>query len=174
MKSINLILGVATTIILAALISLGIAAFYPAPTSPSYPSTPTPVPCASGDAACLKANAQADAAARAAQNVFNNEETAYTQAMGVYGRNLFIIANIIGLIVFAAGFFLMFGGVAIAARGVLIGAMLAGLWSIIYGYAAGWGSVNDMFKFFFGLAVAIVVIGGSAWLMQRHAKGGHA
>lgn len=52
--------------------------------------------------------------------------------------------------------------------------MLAGLWSIIYGYAAGWGSVNDMFKFFFGLAVAIVVIGGSAWLMQRHAKGGHA
>lgn len=113
MKSINLILGVATTIILAALISLGIAAFYPAPTSPSYPSTPTPVPCASGDAACLKANAQADAAAQAAQNVFNNEETAYTQAMGVYGRNLFIIANIIGLIVFAAGFFLMFGGVAI-------------------------------------------------------------
>lgn len=170
MKIINIILGVATAVILAALISLGIAAFYPAPSYPSYPDTPVMVPCAANDAACLKMNQQTQAEENAAQSRFNEEQQAYENAIGIYDRNLFIIANITGIIIFAIGFFLVFGGTALAARGVPIGIMLAGLWGIIYGYARGWGSVDDVLKFFIGLAIAVLVIGGSMWLVERHAR----
>ena len=90
--------------------------------------------------------------------------------MSVYNRNLFIIANIIGIIVFAIGFWLIFGGLALASNAVPVGIMLAGFWSIMYGYARGWGSVDDQLKFFIGLVIAVLVIGGSMWLMQRYQK----
>lgn len=168
MKLINLVLGAATAIILGALIALGISAFYPAPARPAYPmSLSSPTQCATGDTQCLQ---DQKAQVSAAQAEFNKKEQAYMNASQIYNKNLFIIANIIGLIVFAIGFFLMFGGMALAARGVPIGGMLAGLWSIIYGYGRGWGSVDDMQKFFVGLAIAVVVIGGSMWLMERHAR----
>ena len=90
--------------------------------------------------------------------------------MKIYNKNLFIIANIIGIIVFAVGFLMVIFASGIAARGVPIGVMLAGLWSILYGYARGWGSVNDQLKFFVGLVIALLILGGSMWLMQRHAR----
>jgi heme/copper-type cytochrome/quinol oxidase subunit 4 len=170
MKIINIVLGVATAIILGALINLGIKAFYPEPVAPSYPNVPVAAPCGPNDAVCLKANDQATAQANAAQDQFNQQEAAYENAMAVYNKNVFIIANIIGIIVFALGFFLVFGDAAVAARGVPIGIMLAGLWSIVYGYGRGWGSVDDILKFFVGLVIALLVIGGSMWLMQRHER----
>jgi hypothetical protein len=48
--------------------------------------------------------------------------------------------------------------------------MLAGLWSIVYGYGRGWGSVNDQLKFFIGLVIAALIIGSSVWLMERYQK----
>lgn len=171
MKIVNFVLGLAAAIILAALIGLGIAAFYPAPVAPSYPNTPVSavVPCASGDAACIENNAKLEAQQQAAQDQYNNAETAYKNAVGGYDRNLFIIANVVGIIVFAVGFWLVLAA-ALASNAVPVGIMLAGLWSIMYGYARGWGSVDDRLKFFIGLVIAVVVIGGSMWLMQRYQK----
>jgi len=176
MKVVNFVLGLGTAIILAALITLGIKAFYPAPAAPIYPDvTPSApvVPCASGDAACFQRNAQLETQQtqqqQAAQNQYDQQETAYESAMQVYNRNVFIIANIIGIIVFAFGFWLLFA-TAIAAQSVPIGIMIAGLWSIIYGYGVGWDSVNDQLKFFIGLVIAVLVIGGSMWLVQRYAR----
>jgi len=166
MKIINLILGIAATVILASLITLGIKAFYPVLVAPTYPNSVV-VPCASGDTPCLTADQNTSIVT---QNQFNSQETAYESAMQVYNRNLFIIANIIGIIVFAIGFFLIFGGAEIAARGVPIGIMLAGLYSILYGYAVGWGSVGDQLKFFIGLVIAVLILGGSMWLIQRYAR----
>jgi hypothetical protein len=173
MKIVNLILGLAAAIILGALINLGIQAFYPEPVVPQYPTTPVAYPvqqCVANDAVCLKQQNAASAAQQAVQNQFNNDQQAYQNAMQIYNRNLFIIANIIGIIVFAIGFFLVFASAAIAARGVPIGIMLAGLWGVLYGYARGWGSVNDQLKFFIGLIIAVLILGGSMWLMQRHAR----
>ena len=169
MKIVNFVLGLAAAVILAALISLGIAAFYPAPVAPSYPNSAVVapvVPCPSNSAACAANNAKIEAQSQAAQDQYNNAETAYTSQMQVYDRNLFIIA----IIVFAAGFWLIFGGVALASNAVPVGMMLAGLWSIVYGYVRGWGSVDDQLKFFIGLVIAVLVIGGSMWLMQRYQK----
>ncbi|HEY5221085.1 MAG TPA: hypothetical protein VIJ29_02995 [Candidatus Paceibacterota bacterium] len=173
MKVVNFVLGLATAVILAALISLGIAAFYPAPVAPTYPNTPvaTPVvPCASADTACMQNNAKIEAQQQAIQDQYNNAETVYTNEMNIYDKNLFIIANIIGIVVFAIGFWLIFGGLALASNAVPVGIMLAGLWSIIYGYARGWGSIDDQLKFFVGLVIAVLVIGGSMWLMQRYQR----
>ncbi|MDR3582268.1 MAG: hypothetical protein P4L67_03265, partial [Candidatus Pacebacteria bacterium] len=80
MKAINIVMGLATAIILGALINLGIKAFYPEPVSPnyvSYPAMATVVPCASNDTACMQANKQADLQQQAAQTQFNQQEQAY-------------------------------------------------------------------------------------------------
>ncbi len=171
MKIVNFVLGLAAAVIFSALIGLGIAAFYPAPVAPSYQNTPsaTLMPCASGDAACQTANTKAGQANQAQQQQFNNAEAAYTDQIKIYNRDLFIIANIVGVIVFAAGFWLVLAG-ALASNAVPVGIMLAGLWSIMYGYARGWGSIGDQLKFFIGLVIAVIVIGGNMWLMQRYQK----
>ncbi len=172
MKAVNVVLGIATVIILSALINLGIKAFYPEPIAPTYANYPlaAPIaPCASNDTACIQNNKQIEAQQQAAQDKFNQQQQAYTDQMNVYNRNLFIIANIIGIIMFALGFWLVFGA-ALASHAVPIGIMLAGLWSIMYGYMRGWGSIDDRLKFFVGLVIAVLVIGGSLWLIQRYQK----
>jgi hypothetical protein len=175
MKIVNIILGLGTAIILGALINLGIRAFYPEPMSPDYNAfvkpmmAPYPAPCAAGDTACIKATNDYSVQQQAQQDAFNQKQKEYGDAMSVYNRNLFIIANIVGIIVFITGFWLIFT-TAIATQSVPIGAMIAGLWSIIYGYIRGWGSIDDRLKFFVGLVVAALVIGGSVWLIQRYQK----
>jgi hypothetical protein len=170
MKVVNFVLGLGTAIILAALITLGIKAFYPEPAMPMYPNISVPVvPCASNDTKCQAQNAQLEAQQQAQQDQYNQQMDAYTSASQVYNRNFFIIGNIIGMIVFAIGFWMLFA-TTVAAQSVPIGIMIAGLWSIIYGYGRGWGSVNDQLKFFIGLVIALLVIGGSMWLVQRYAK----
>jgi heme/copper-type cytochrome/quinol oxidase subunit 4 len=168
MKVVNFVLGLATAIILGALINLGIKAFYPEPVAPTYPNYPVAAaPCATNNVPC---QTQQTTLANQQETVFNQQETAYTDQMNVYNKNLFIIANVVGIIFFALGFWLIFGGMALASNAVPVGIMLAGLWSIIYGYARGWGSVDDQLKFFIGLVIAVLVIGGSMWLMQRYQK----
>ena len=169
MKIVNFVLGLATALILGALINLGIKAFYPEPVAPIYPSYPVAVaPCAQNDMQCQSAQ---QLIAQQQQDQFNQQEDVYTAELQTYNKNLFIIANVIGLVVFAIGFWLIFGGVSLASNAVPVGIMLAGLWSIIYGYGRGWGSIDDQLKFFVGLVIAVIVIGGSLWLMQRHAAG---
>ena len=165
MKIVNIVLAVGTAFILGALITLGIKAFYPEPTAPNYPQNyPVPeTPCATADIKCQTAQ---QAEMQREQQQYDAQEQAYESLLKVYNRNVFIIANIIGIIVFVVGFFLILYA-ALADQGAPIGMMLAGLWSILYGYGRGWGSIDDRLKFFVGLVVAILVIGGSMWLMQK-------
>ena len=174
MKIVNIILGLGTAIILGSLINLGIRAFYPEPIAPDYNTfvkpMMAPVPqCAATDKACLTLQTKEYADQQAQQDVFNQKEKVYQDLMKVYNRDIFIIANIVGIIVFIVGFWLIFT-TAIATQSVPIGIMIAGLWSIIYGYIRGWDSIDDRLKFFVGLIVAALVIGGSVWLIQRYQK----
>jgi hypothetical protein len=165
MKIVNIVLAVGTAFILGALITLGIKAFYPEPVAPMYPSYPVAqAPCGTNDTKCFTAQ---QAHQNQLQAQFDQQERVYQDAMNVYNRNLFIAANIVGIVVFAIGFGIVLYG-ALADQGAPIGIMLAGLWSILYGYGRGWGSIDDRLKFVIGFLVAVVVIGGSIWLMQRH------
>ena len=168
MKIVNIILGLGTAIILGALINLGIRAFYPEPVSPDYGLMTKPypayvTPCEKNNAECLaqwnEYNVQ--------QEEFNKKQAEYQDQMKIYNRDVFIIANIVGIVIFITGFWLIFT-TAIATQSVPIGIMIAGLWSIIYGYGRGWDSIDDKLKFFVGLIVAALVIGGSVWLIKRY------
>lgn len=166
MKMVNVVLGIATAIILGALINLGIKAFYPEPVYPTYPSASFAAPCASTDTVCQQQQAEYNDQ----QTKFQQQEQVYEGQSKIYNKNLFIIANIIGILIFALGFWLIFGA-RLSSQGVPIGIMLAGLWSVIYGYGRGWGSVDDQLKFFIGLVIAAMIIGGSMWLIERSQKG---
>ncbi len=174
MKTVNVVLAIGTLIILGALITLGIKAFYPEPAPPGYPAAypmaPAPqAPCASNDVKCIAGQAQYQAKEQAAQSQYQADEQAYEGAMKVYDRNVFIVANLVGVIVFVVGFLtVLYAG--LASLGVRMGIIMAGLWGIMYGYGRGWWSIDDRLKFFVGLAVAVLVIGGSMWLMQRQMK----
>jgi hypothetical protein len=174
MKIVNIILGLGTAIILGALINLGIRAFYPEPVPPDYGAITKPflayppqAPCAANDIQCKKELADYNAKQMTQQEEYNKVQKVYDDAMKLYNRNVFIVANLVGIVVFIVGFWLVFT-TAIATQSVPIGIMMAGLWSIIYGYARGWGSIDDRLKFFVGLVVAALVIGGSVWLIMRY------
>lgn len=175
MKIVNVILGLGAAIIVGALINLGIKAFHPQPASPDY-SYPKIAPMPYGEFNCDKADAKCitdrDAYYKneqVRQDEFQKAQKEYDAKMGVYNRDVFVIANIVGIAVFIVGFWLLFA-TAIVSESVPIGIMIAGLYGIIYGYAIGWNSTDDRLKFFVGLAVAVLVIGGSIWLMQRYGK----
>jgi hypothetical protein len=176
---LNILLGLATVVIVTSLINLGIKAFHPEPERPEYPigarfGVPYPgsLTCEKGDARCLEIRDQYledDEQNRAAQEEFERTQRVYDEAMRVYNRDFFVAANLVGIIVFVAGFLLLFK-TAIASQGMMIGVMMAGLVAIIEGYARGWNSTNDQLKFFVGLVIAVLIIGGSTWLMQRYFK----
>src|SRR3989344_7958413 len=179
MKIINIILGLGTAIILSALIHLGIRAFHPEPVSPydicrfaeCYPKRPLSydLPCYKDDKKCIEERDKFYEEDRLRQRKMNEQEKIYQDKLKDYNKDVFIIANIVGILVFVAGFGLLFK-TALVSQSVPIGVMIAGLYSIIYGYARGWNSTNDQLKFFVGLVIAVLVIGGSIWLMQRYAK----
>jgi hypothetical protein len=76
MKVINLVLGLGTAIILSALITLGIKAFYP---EPQYPTQNVPVTypaqmCTSDTTQCLAQQTAADKAQQIAQDKLNEQQ----------------------------------------------------------------------------------------------------
>ena len=153
------------------LVNLGLKAYiFTAPTiSIRTRSRSLSEPCAANDTACQTERNAADAQYQAVQTTYQDHMQAYQSETQVYNRNLFIIANIIGIVVFALGFWLLFA-TSMAAQSVPVGIMAAGLWAIMYGYVAGWSSVNDQLKFFIGLVIALLVLGGSIWLVDRYQK----
>jgi heme/copper-type cytochrome/quinol oxidase subunit 4 len=176
MKIVNIILGVATTLIIASLISLGIKAFYPEPKYPEYTSVvksyPAPIEftnCEKTDKECIAKRDTYDAEQKKQQEEFDKQQKAYNDATKVYNRDYFVISNVIGIFVFVIAFWLLMSASA-ASYAPLIGVMAAGLWSIFFGYIRGWESVDDKLKFVVGLVVAALVIGGSTWLLNRHYK----
>ncbi len=178
MNIVKVILGVATALIMSALITLGIKAFYPEPQAPRYDELTKPMVarefnCEKTDAACIRERDAYYVEQLRDQEMWRAESRVYEDAMKVYTKNLFIIANIVGIIIFVGAFWALtrIGSVAYSS---VIGVMVAGLWSILYGYARGWGSVGDKTKFGVGLVVAALVIGGSITLLQQYMKKKHS
>jgi ABC-type transport system involved in cytochrome bd biosynthesis fused ATPase/permease subunit len=128
MKVVNFVLGLGTAIILIALIVLGIQAFYQPPVAPPYPTYPiAPIaPCSSTDTVCQQQDQRTENQQNTLQAQYNQQEQTYESQSQVYNRNIFIIANIVGMIIFALGFWLLFA-TSIAAQSVPIGIMVAGL-----------------------------------------------
>ncbi len=174
MKIINIIIGIATTLILGSLIVLGIRAFHPEPPPLDYSFYSKPYPyvdmnCEKNDTDCIAKRDQYNKDQQAEQELLNQRQKEWDESMKQYNRDVFLIANVIGILVFVGGFLVIFR-TEIGSNGAPVGMMLAGLWGIIYGYARGWRSTDDQLKFFVGLIIAALVIGGSMWLLERYKR----
>jgi len=63
-----------------------------------------------------------------------------------YNKNVFIAANIIGILIFIIGFFIVLY-TTIADQGAPIGICLPDCGAFSNGYGRGWGSIDDQLKF---------------------------
>ena len=95
---------------------------------------------------------------------YNQCSEKYNDASKVYGRNLFVINNIAGIIFVIASLFL-FGMVNIAA-----GTAFAGLTLIVYGFMRGWQGTGDVLKFVVALIVATLFIIFAVIVNKRYSK----
>jgi hypothetical protein len=76
----------------------------------------------------------------------------FNDAQKVYGKNLFIINSIVGIILVILSLFLF------SMTNIAAGSAFAGLALIIYGFMRGWQGTGDVLKFIVALFVAILFI----------------
>ncbi len=76
----------------------------------------------------------------------------YREVMGIYNRNVFIIAVVAGLIA------VVLGGIILKLESVSAGIMGGGVLSIIYGTLRYWGDMGDVLRFIIlGIVLAILI-----------------
>src|SRR3989338_7021091 len=88
----------------------------------------------------------------------------FQDAEKIYGRNVFLIANIAGIIVVIISIFL-FSMINISS-----GIAFSGIALIFYGFARGWQGTGDLLKFITALAVAIIFIILAVFVNQKYGK----
>ncbi|MEK7120151.1 MAG: hypothetical protein AAB824_01265, partial [Patescibacteria group bacterium] len=85
------------------------------------------------------------------------DQRIYNEAMKAYNRNLFIIANILGILFFLSGMGLLSIYEKIGIN-VVAGVLASGGFGIFYGYVRGWEGADDKIKFGVGVLIAIMVV----------------
>ncbi|MDP1728591.1 MAG: hypothetical protein Q8L27_00120 [archaeon] len=163
MKVMNVVFGIGIAVILFIVVMLGTQVFYKEPVysdfcNNSYYDRPISI---YDNSYCLANMTVGECNALVKENsidldkqneYFNTCSNQYSEASKVYGKNLFIINNIAGIILVIVSLFL-FSMVNIAA-----GNAFAGLALIIYGFMRGWQGTGDVFKFIVALIVASLFI----------------
>ena len=174
-KVMNSVFGIGIAVILFIVVMLGTQVFYKEPMHTdycnySYFDKPVPI----YDSTICSDNItvrECNALIKEKQNTFDIQQkemercqTEYEAAMKIYGKNLFIINNIVGIIFVIVSLFL-FSMVNIAA-----GTAFAGLVLIIYGFMRGWQGTGDILKFIVGLIVAILFIAFAVIVNRKYNK----
>jgi len=117
------------------LVGVGIAAFYPEPKPPEYPSA-LKIPREGG------LNQPVFNELKGEQEEFDRLEKAFEQNLETYNRNVSIIAIVASIITLVVSLTL-FGKLLLIADGLLLGGVLTLLYSIIRGFGSG----NNKFQF---------------------------
>ncbi len=100
MRLIQILLGIATAIIVSLLAILGIKTFYPEPQQPARLIEMKPFPyrtfaCEKGDAPCVERENEYYAEQQQAQEEENRARRDYEAALRVYNRGFFMAANVV-------------------------------------------------------------------------------
>lgn len=175
MKVMNIVFGIGIAVILFIVVMLGTQVFYKAPAyedfcNISYYDKPIAIYDSTlcndnmtvGDCNALIKEKQSTLDK---QNIEMEEcSRAFQEADRVYGKNLFIVNNIIGILLVIASLFL-FAMVNIAA-----GASFAGLALIIYGFMRGWQGTGDILKFIVALIVATLFVYFAVVVNKRYSR----
>ncbi|MEI6533515.1 MAG: hypothetical protein WCO06_06815 [Candidatus Roizmanbacteria bacterium] len=135
-------------VLFATFVGVGIAAFYKGPISPDYPASLSVPRSISTSSAQLQDQI-------VLQEKYNKESKSYQKAQETYDRNVSIISVIIAIIVLVSTLYLL-KQIPVIADGLLLGAVLTLIYSIIRGFSSG----DDAFRFFvvtIGLIVSLIL-----------------
>ena len=122
-------------VLFATLVGVGIAAFYPEPKPPDYPSA-LKIPREGG------LNQPVFEELKGQQEEYDRLEKTFQEEIEIYNRNVSIIAILASIITLVISLTL-FGKILIIADGLLLGGVLTILYSIIRGFGSG----NNKFQF---------------------------
>lgn len=171
-KVMNTVFGIGIAVILFIVVMLGTQVFYKEPTWDSYnctypkefyttmeicPDNMTVLQCREMVKSGLAINKES-------QTKFEECNTRFNNAQKVYGKNLFIINNVAGIILVIASLFL-FSMINIAA-----GVSFAGLVLITYGFMRDWQGIGDVLKFIVALIVAVLFIVFAVFVNKKYNK----
>ena len=131
-------------VLFAVLVGVGIAAFYPEPKPPEYPSA-LKIPREGG------LNQPVFEELKGEQEEYDRLEKAFRQNLEIYNRNVSIIAIVASIITLVVSLTL-FKKLFLIADGLLLGGVLTILYSIIRGFGSG----NNKFQFII-VAIAFIV-----------------
>lgn len=171
-KVMNTVFGIGIAIILFIVVMLGTQVFYKEPMWDSYNCTypnqfyPTMELCSDNLTVlqCREYVKSQTVIGSVDQKIFDECNGRFNDAMKEYGKNLFIINNVAGIILVIASLFL-FSMVNIAA-----GSAFAGLALIVYGFMRGWQGIGDVLKFIVALIVAALFIVFAVVVNKRYSK----
>jgi hypothetical protein len=175
-RVMNTVFGIGIAIILFIVVTLGVQVFYKAPVYDdfcnfSYYDKAVPIydSTVCSDTMTVKecnALVKEKQTTLDLQNKYQEEcNKKFSDADKSYGKNVFIINNIFGIILVIASLFL-FSMVNIAA-----GTAFSGLALIIWGFMRGWQGTGDILKFIVALIVAILFVVFAVMVNRRYAKG---
>lgn len=166
-KIMNTVFGIGVAVILFIVVLLGINVFYPSPkwadfncTEPGEMKLQVCNPNMTvGDCYDIVAGEQANQ---------TNCDKMMRDAQEIYGRNFFLITNIIGVIIIIGSLFLFLnvpGMINLSA-----GTAFSGLVSIFAGFMRGWEATNDKIKFVVGLIIAAIIIVLAVIINKNYSK----
>ena len=175
MKVMNVVFGIGIAIILFIVVTLGVQVFYHAPIyedfcNSSIYSSPSPVydsTICSENITVRQCNllVKYNQTMVDKQNEYSNEcNKKFQEADNSYGKNLFLINNVLGIIFVIVSLFL-FSMINIAA-----GTAFAGLVLIIWGFIRGWQGTGDVLKFIVALIVAVLFVYFAVVVNKRYSK----
>ena len=127
-------------ILLAALVGVGIAAFYTKPVQPEYPESAIKAPSEMATQADFKN-----------QHEDNIKQAAYQKASELYNRNVALLAVAFSLVILSISLTVL-RAVSLFADGVLLGGTI----TLVYGIIRSFGSGQQKFMFIM-VAVGLVV-----------------
>lgn len=171
----NVVFGIGIAIILFIVVTLGVQVFYKAPVYENfcnntyydkpfaiYDSTICPDNMTVG--ACNVLVKEKQTTLDKQNEYFNACSQEYQDADKIYGKNVFIINCVVGIILVIVSMFL-FSMVNIAA-----GTAFAGLALIIWGFMRGWQGTGDVLKFVIALIVTIMFVIFAVMVNKRYSK----
>lgn len=173
MKFKNFVLGVGIFIVFALALFQGLETFYPTPqwddfcTNHGGPISTKPVECNNIPALQTKAEQCLDSKGQFVYEYDLNGcpidgycdpcSIDYEDALDKHSNYVFIIALVIGIIVFIAGFFLL------KTEPVGSALMASGIWALFYGVIKNWRNFSNSWRFLLLFVLLIVLI----WIALR-------
>ena len=128
-------------ILLAISVGMGVAAFYPQPEGPTYPSELNFV------------NKEPTQQQQQSQKDFDAQQRAWEDKMKPYNRNVSIITMVAALVFMAIGL-LLEQKIGVLADGILLGGVL----TLLYSMGRGFASQNSKYSFVVALIGVVIAI----------------